>query len=890
VRGSAKKFLSSHPKKEPDVEYPLKELNDALLIAFNKSELEQMVRIQLNMHLEHISIATDLTAIVFALTEKAAREDWIRALVLGAHEANPGNRKLSDLAAKVNNFAPLRTPPTLFHVRYDRNPNFTGREEVLTSLRENLIAEGAAGLTQAITGTGGIGKTQTANEYCYRHKGNYRYVLWVNATDTATLDADFRQLATKLALPVREAQEAETVREGMKEWLRNTHDWLLVFDNADTPTLLEAYRPVGADGHILITTRDKRLRTFGITAPVVLDVWSREEAEAFFVHSQLLDLEKPDEHRDAATVAAELGYLPLALEQAAAYILNVGVTFSEYLAAFRARRLKLFEKEEAKPTQYEKTVAVTWQMTIAQIEQESEAAAELLRHCAFLAPDNIPWDIFRYGAPHLGALLAEALDEVDLDISPLKELLAHCTRYSMLTYTEDGMAVNIHRLLQEVIRIEMEQEKQRIYVKRVTAALTASWQGGDYAYWPYLDMLLPHQKACTENIKKYGIVTAETATLFAQVGYHLHSQAQYRETEPFYIEALEIRRQALPQRHSEIATSLNNLAGLYNNQGQYEKAEPLYEEAIEIERSIFPEGHLAIAISLNNLGHLYQKQGQYERAEPLFKEALDIKRQFSPKDHPSIATSLNNIAELYRVQSRYVEAEPLYLEALERWRLLLPTDHPSIATCLNNLSLLYVSQMRYTEAESFFIEALERRRVALPPVHPDIATSLNNLAMLYYHQSRYVEAETFYVKALEIQYAVLPEGHPEIAQSLNNLAELYRVQKHYAKAEGLYIQTLEIRRQALPGSHSDIALSLNNLGRLYFDQGRYAEAEILLIESLAIFEQSLPSFHPHIVNACTGLTAIYTKMGQMEKSREFAEKAQTIREAHERVSHCECNR
>jgi tetratricopeptide (TPR) repeat protein len=252
----------------------------------------------------------------------------------------------------------------------------------------------------------------------------------------------------------------------------------------------------------------------------------------------------------------------------------------------------------------------------------------------------------------------------------------------------------------------------------------------------------------------------------------LQDVGRYSEAEPLYREALKMRREALPEGHPDIATSLNNLAALYGSQGRYSEAEPLYREALGMSRKALPEGHPDIATSLNNLAALYDSQGRYSEAEPLYREALKMRREALPEGHPNIATSLNNLALLYESQGRYSEAEPLYREALKMRREALPEGHPNIATSLNNLAALYGSQGRYSEAEPLYREALKMRREALPEGHPDIAASLNNLAALYGSQGRYSEAEPLYREGIAILEAFLQQGfvHPNLPTVLRNYA------------------------------------------------------------------------------------------------------------------------
>ena len=318
------------------------------------------------------------------------------------------------------------------------------------------------------------------------------------------------------------------------------------------------------------------------------------------------------------------------------------------------------------------------------------------------------------------------------------------------------------------------------------------------------------------------------------LGSSLQAWGDYRDAEPLYREALDLRRAVLPPGHPDIATSLNNLAGLLAATGRYTEAEPLYREALDIWRAALPPGHPDIASSLNNLAHLLKATGEYAEAEPLYREALDLRRAALPPDHPDIATSVNNLAGLLYATGRFTEADPLLREALDLRRAAQPPGHPDIASSLNNVATLLYATGRFAEAEPLLREALDIWRAALPPGHPDIARSLNNLAQFLEATGRNAEADPLYREALDIWRAALPPDHPDIATSLNNLAGLLYATERYAEAEPLLREALDLRRAALPPGHPDIATSVNNLAGLLKATGRYAEAEPLYREALDI--------------------------------------------------------
>ncbi len=345
------------------------------------------------------------------------------------------------------------------------------------------------------------------------------------------------------------------------------------------------------------------------------------------------------------------------------------------------------------------------------------------------------------------------------------------------------------------------------------------------------------------------------------IGTTLQGLARYDDAEPNLRKSLEIRRKALPDGHSAIATSLTNLALLLNDENKLDDAEPMFREALAIWRKSLPAGHPDIARSLNNLAFLLTAQNKPDEAEPLYREALQQFRTALPAGHPDVATSLNNLAVFLQNQNKLAEAEPLFRESLEIRRAALPAGHPDIALGLHNLAMLLHDENKLVEAEPMYREALAIYRTSLPVGHPTIATSLNSFALLLQSQNKLAEAEPMYRESLEIYRAALPAGHPEIALGLNNLASLLQAQNKFAEAEPLFREALEINRASLPEGHPNIAAGLSNLARTQQALGQTADARANFDESIAILRKGSAEGSPFLARAlwCSGSARLENK-------------------------------
>jgi tetratricopeptide (TPR) repeat protein len=195
-------------------------------------------------------------------------------------------------------------------------------------------------------------------------------------------------------------------------------------------------------------------------------------------------------------------------------------------------------------------------------------------------------------------------------------------------------------------------------------------------------------------------VDAETTPwdTYNETGLKAYKAGQYPEAELMWTIALKTADQFGPS-DARLATSLNNLALVYDSQGKYDAAEPLYKRSLAIaEKALGPE-HPGVATGLNNLAALYRAQGKYDAAEPLYKRSLAIREKALGPDHPDMATSLNNLAVLYDTRGKYDAAEPLYKRSLAIREKALGPDHPAVATSLENYASLLKATNRAAEAE-----------------------------------------------------------------------------------------------------------------------------------------------------------------------------------------------
>ncbi len=841
-----------------------KKIQEALLDAFpTESSLEQMLSYELDKNLKAIAGSGNLQEIIFKIIETAEAQEWTEDLIHAACSANPENSKLQAIAKTLKTAL-----PSVWNIPYPRNPFFTGRETVLSEIRHALVTDSHA----ALTGLGGIGKTQTVIEYAYRHRYEYQPILWVRAEFRTELVSGFVKVAELLNLPIAQEKDENLVIAAVKQWLATHLGWLLIMDNADEIAMLRNFLPEAHQGHVLLTTR---AQATGIYPRIEIKKLLPEDGALLLLRRAKLiaqqaglDAVMQSERSLAETISQEMDGLPLALDQAGAFMEETPSSLAEYWELYQEERATLLAERGELAMDHE-SVSITFSLAFAKVLERNSTAADVIRVSAFLAPDAIPEEIFTIGGTELGENLSRVANK-PLDFV---KVIAEAGRFSLIYRNPTHKTFDIHRLVQFVLKAEMDEDSQSLWAERTVCAVTHVFPNAEHANWGVCERLLPHAKVAINGINQYQFELETAALLFAKAGYYLNERGRYSEAEPLLQQALALYRRLLGEEHPLVATSLNNLAQLYDNQGQYAEAETLYQQALALYRSLLGEEHPWVATSLNNVGALYRNQGLYAEAEPLLQQALALRIRLLGEEHPLVATSIDNLARLYKNQGRYAEAEPLLQQALALRIRLLGEEHPDVATSIHNLAQLYDNQGRYAEAEPLYQQALALSRRLLGEEHPDVATSIDNLARLYRTQGRYAEAEPLHQQALALRICLLGEEHPSVATSIDNLAGLYKNQGRYAEAEPLYQQALALRIRLLGEEHPDVATSIHNLAQLYHNQGRYVEAEPLYQQALALYRCLLGEEHPFVATSLKNLALLYLNQGQYAEAERLYQQA-----------------
>ncbi|MFE5756768.1 FxSxx-COOH system tetratricopeptide repeat protein, partial [Streptomyces massasporeus] len=710
---------------------------------------------------------------------------------------------------------------------------FIGREAELSALRDSLTGGGSAAVVQpqrtpaqTISGLGGVGKSALALHYATRYRSNYTLVWWITADSPESILTSLAGITQRLCPHSAQKLEPDQRAAWAITWLQAHPDWLLIFDNVENPEHLAPYLGTLSGGHHLATSR--RATGWQALAPVVsLGLLPPDEATDLLCTIAFQGAAVGSRQREAAKrLAHDLGYLPLALEQAGAYAHRTGIELDTYRA-----HLALVLDENRDAPSPEQTIARIWDHTLNAITDRDPLAVTLLQAMAWLAPDNIPRTLLEPLAPHTIAL---------------NNALGELHAYNMITFTTDRQSVTVHRLVQTVLRTRTRTPAQphnddtkptapgRADAEQaVRSALSSAYQDlhpDDTAAW---ERLLPHILALAETTPTDSAPSAETAETYYQGAQYLYHQGRDAHTIALRTAALAQYEQVLGDTHPTTLTSRHNLALAYREAGDLERAIPLLEATLAQSEQVLGNTHPNTLTSRNQLAGAYESAGDLERAIPLLEATLAQSEQVLGNTHPDTLTSRNNLAYAYESAGDLERAIPLLEATLAQREQVLGNTHPATLTSRNNLAYAYREAGDLERAIPLLEATLAQSEQVLGNTHPNTLTSRNQLAGAYESAGDLERAIPLLEATLAQREQVLGNTHPATLTSRNNLAYAYREAGDLERAIPLLEATLAQSEQVLGNTHPTTLTSRNQLAGAYESAGDLERAIPLLEATLA---------------------------------------------------------
>ncbi|AKT39975.1 FxSxx-COOH system tetratricopeptide repeat protein [Chondromyces crocatus] len=744
-----------------------------------------------------------------------------------------------------------------------RNPSFTGRDRLLSDLRAALTSGGPAALTQAISGLGGVGKTQLAAEYAHRYANQYDVVWWVRAEEPAMIAEEFAQLAAALGLPEKDEADQRLAVEAVRSWLSRHDRWLLVLDNVNDPKTLTPFLPHPRTGHVIITSRNPSWR--GVATPLPVPTLERSESVKL-----LLDRTHQDDTPAAERLAEALGDLPLALVQAAATIEETQSTIATYYNAFGEHLRDLLGR--GVPTDYPAPVATTWGLALQEAQRISPIAVDLLRLCAFLAPDDIPREGLARAGEHVPPQLAEAM----ADPFALDDAVAALRRYSFMEVHEG--VISVHRLVQAVVRDRLPEEDLKIWADAAVTLVDHEFpEGSDKVEnWPLCARWLPHALTAVVHAELHGVAREARARLLARFAVYLQVRAAFAEAKGYLDQALALHEAEYGSDDPRVASVLRNLGSVLHDLGDLGGARGCFERALRIDVATYGYDHPEVAHDVNDLGSVLMDLGDLPAARKYLERALSIDEATYGPDHPSVAIRLNNLGALFRDLGDFTSARAHLERALAIDVGAYGEDHPTVAHGRTNLGRLLHDLGDLQGARAQFEEALTIDEQTYGYYHPRFALALNNRGRVLRDLGDLAGARADFERALAIVEATYGPDHPDVARDINNLGSVLRDLGDLEGARGCFERVLKIAEATYGPDHPAVAIGCNNLGSVLQAIGDLEGARSELERALSIAQTTYGPDHPVVASIVNNLGRVLQALGDLPGAWQQIERAVTI--------------
>ncbi len=609
---------------------------------------------------------------------------------LASHPIQGGNRDWAEAAPRQSQrIWSNEIPP--------RNVHFTGRVPELELMHDNLNSQQTPNV-QVISGMGGIGKTELATEYIHHNRDKYEIIWWVRAEHHDRVRDALVKLAQRLGL--REAatdsgrdRTITAVLDTLQSEARPS--WLLVYDNAVSPLELQKYLPTGRPGgHIIVTSRQLNWPSYVVADGIRLSPFTEEEAVSFLrgkvpglaagdVRKQFTQEEDAHRASEAARLAAELGYLPIAIDHAAAYLAETGQSVGEYLTRFAENAHQLLS-EQPGDSGLPAPVSGTWAMSTTLLTADAE---HLFNLCAFFSPEPIAAELFLRDAagiddpPGLAEFLA----------SPhrFRAAASQLHRLSLAKVDAARDLIQVHRVVQAVTQGQLQQNRIDMF----------------HAYRAAADMLLAESNPGNPDQSSSDV----TYDLSLQ---HLESDHRFLHTHNSALRDLiidQVRRLHLRGGHVE--------------------AMQFGQDALRVWRERLGDDDLHVLTLAVEVAIAMYMGGRAADAHELILQISPLLQRYTSGDGFKVFLLCENIhgADL-RAHSQFREALDLDLAILSKFEITFGIDHERTLNVRSNIAIDYRQLGRFRDALETDQRTFEDRRRILGPNDPITLKSHNAVA------------------------------------------------------------------------------------------------------------------------------------------------------------------
>lgn len=777
-----------------------------------------------------------------------------------------------------------------------RNPNFTGRAEILDQLRDELQRGGSAALLHVLHGLGGVGKTQIAIEYAHRFKADYDIVWWIRSQEPNRAAASLAELGKELGLPMRNVAEASAATVDLLRRGDPHKHSLLIFDNAEAKDIdgLRPLIPTGGEAHVLITSRHRELAALG-TSQIDVDVFSRPESVAH-LQRHIPNLS----HDEGDQLAEMLGDLPIAVELAAAWLKETGVPVKQYVERL-AQDPGIILKELA--SGYRGSVQAVWRATIDELRAQSPTAVRLLELFAWFGPEPISTSLV-YSDEFISSM--QQFDPLlEGERMMIDRIIRDLGRFALVRVDLEEASINVHRLLQQLVQGDMVAEHQSQMRRKVRRILTKMRPGdGDVDnpdQWPRYNVIWPHLYVARADRAKEGatrqlmvdrvryltlrgqidealqlaqrmqktweqdsevddmwllVLRCEIANIHRQQG---RAKESYAIDEAVYEQQL--NSEAMGPKHLHTLRTAGSLAADLRSLGRWNRSLARDRETYALMAETFGETHPRTLWAANNLALSLRITGQSLAARDMDQRILDQRRASLGDSHHLTLVSALNLARDLDDCGQYADSLFVVQGTATTCRAQLGEDAP---TTLDTEKQVAVAERRLGRLESARTraESVHRRWMA---VQDDVApATLSSAVTLAAHEAATgdVSIAVDRIALAHRRYlSLLGPEHPHTLSVANNRAVYLRRAGDLSRARQLASESSEGLAKALGAEHPVTLASVMNLANILADSSDLPTAKSLLLRASDAFRHVLGGTHPDTLCCEANLAIVVRETG-----------------------------
>jgi hypothetical protein len=790
-------------------------------------------------------------------------------------------------------------PPLVWGNVPPRNLYFTGRESLLQELHERLRrTDVAAVLPQAIHGMGGVGKSQLAIEYVYRHQSNFDIIWWIPAEQPQQVLSALTELAQRLDLPV--GPEANTAVPAVKEALRRGApyaNWLLVFDNAEDLSTVQNSVPTGGSGKVLVTSRNA---DWSLTADTLeVDVFSRDES------IRLLRRRDPDvSNEDAHRLADALGDLPLAIEQAAAWRAVTGMGAGEYLSLLAENGAELLDATASPGLQ--PSVAAGFKVSLDRLEATNAAAMRLLEVCAYFAPEPISRDLFANAALIGSTEDADEFDQTLRDPIRLGKAIRDVQRLALARVNHRSNTIELHRLVQAVVTEQVDESRRQDVQHRGHRLLAAANPRNpeDTSHWARYQSLISHVLAsgavqCRDawvrtlvfDIVRYlyqwgdhtgcenlarsvyeawrgnlGEDRPETLSIAKFLGFILWVNGKYREAADLDARTLEIYSQSVAPDDEGLGDAKLQVARDLRTAGRFEESVAINREVLATNLLSFGAEWPATIYAKHDLGVALRLAGRFAEARGVDSSNLDVETEVFGATHPVTLNTHNGLTIDERECGDYNSARLRQEQLYATYVADLGEYNPATVRAARNLAVARRKAGDHRGALELSRDTERRFRERYGDEYPDTVASAMNLAVDLRQNGDLDRSADLGKKTLELYRKTMGDDHPFTQSARTNLAITMRLRGEPEAAKEHNEAAVAGLQDKVGQDHPLALTAATNLASDYYALAEYQQAFELDSDTLDKSRRRLGEDHPSTLACNANLSLDLRALGRVAEA------------------------